>query len=524
MADKAISELTLLDETPAANDVVAIVDTSEDETKKITPANLHGGYVTDGELTTHEADTSTHGVSEIDGTTERDAAIAVHAALDTGTHGVGASTVESATGSQAKVDTHAADTSTHGVSEVDGTTERDAAIAVHDALTTGTHGVGASTVESTAGSQSKVDTHAADTSTHGVSEVDGVAERDSAISSHASDTSTHGVSEVDGVTERNAAIGSHSADTTSVHGITDTSDLGLLSGNVNQFADITSAGADIEDAVTKKHAEAHPIASHSDTTATGPELDELSDGSETTLHSHAEGGTTDDYSDISANDAATDVTGAELEELTDGSETTKHTHADQGTTDDYSGISANDAATDVTGAQLEELTDASETTLHSHAEGGTTDDHADISANDAATDVTGAQLETLSDGSNADSLHTHNKLKIANKAITIEDPDATEDLTMFFTDDAITVNQIAAVLTGSSTPSVTYTIRHGTDRSAAGAEVVTSGSTVTSVSTGDIVISFNDATIVADSWVWLETTAQSGTVTSMNVTVRYTVD
>lgn len=32
---------------------------------------------------------------------------------------------------------------------------------------------------------------------------------------------------------------------------------------------------------------AHTIASHSDTTGTGPELDELTDGSETALHSHA---------------------------------------------------------------------------------------------------------------------------------------------------------------------------------------------------------------------------------------------
>ncbi len=73
------------------------------------------------------------------------------------------------------------------------------------------------------------------------------------------------------------------------------------------------------------------------------------------------------HSDISTNDAATDVTGAELEELTDASETTLHSHAEGGTTDDHADISANDAATDVTGAELEELTDASETTLHSHA-------------------------------------------------------------------------------------------------------------------------------------------------------------
>jgi hypothetical protein len=35
-----------------------------------------------------------------------------------------------------------------------------------------------------------------------------------------------------------------------------------------------------------------------------------------------------DYTHITGNDGATDVTAAELEELTDGSETTKHSHAD----------------------------------------------------------------------------------------------------------------------------------------------------------------------------------------------------
>ena len=38
------------------------------------------------------------------------------------------------------------------------------------------------------------------------------------------------------------------------------------------------------------HPEVHTIASHSDTAATGAELEELTDGGETTLHSHAGGG------------------------------------------------------------------------------------------------------------------------------------------------------------------------------------------------------------------------------------------
>ena len=110
------------------------------------------------------------------------------------------------------------------------------------------------------------------------------------------------------------------------------------------------------------------------------------------------------------------------------------------------------------------------------------------------------------------------------KAMSVESPTSSEDLTMFFTDDAITVTQMNAVLRGSSTPSVTWTIRHNSDRNATGAEVVTSGTTTTSTTTGSEVTSFNDETIPAGSWVWLETTAQSGTVDELNVTIEYTRD
>jgi len=64
-----------------------------------------------------------------------------------------------------------------------------------------------------------------------------------------------------------SAVIAHEADTTNVHGITDTSDLALKSGNVNQFADITSAGADIESAVSLKHAIQHAIDSGTDHTS-----------------------------------------------------------------------------------------------------------------------------------------------------------------------------------------------------------------------------------------------------------------
>ena len=56
----------------------------------------------------------------------------------------------------------------------------------------------------------------------------------------------------------------------------------------NPTVDATHAGS-------AHHAEAHTIPSHSDTTATGAELEELTDGSQTALHSHAGSGPTTVY-------------------------------------------------------------------------------------------------------------------------------------------------------------------------------------------------------------------------------------
>lgn len=50
-----------------------------------------------------------------------------------------------------------------------------------------------------------------------------------------------------------AELNTHADTTINVHGIVDTSDLAYKSSSLNQFADITSSGADIEDAVTKRH-------------------------------------------------------------------------------------------------------------------------------------------------------------------------------------------------------------------------------------------------------------------------------
>jgi len=151
-----------------------------------------------------------------------------------------------------------------------------------------------------------------------------------------------------------------------------------------------------------------------------------------------------------------------------------------------------------------------------------------IPIGDGATDpvlatLTGAGTVSITNGPG--SITVTGKAKDVNPTLTVENPDASEDISMFFTNRAITVTEMRAVLIGSATPSVTWTVRHfATDRNNAGNEVVTSGTVTTSTTAGSDVTSFNDATIPADSFVWFETTAKSGTVTEISVTVIYDVD
>lgn len=111
-------------------------------------------------------------------------------------------------------------------------------------------------------------------------------------------------------------------------------------------------------------------------------------------------------------------------------------------------------------------------------------------------------------------------VKQQSKSITIPDPTNAEDLTLFFANEALTITKMVAVVRGS-TPSATWTIRKGSDRSATGTEVVTSGTTTTSATSGSVVTSFDSAGITADDFVWLETTATSGTVDELHVTIYF---
>lgn len=111
---------------------------------------------------------------------------------------------------------------------------------------------------------------------------------------------------------------------------------------------------------------------------------------------------------------------------------------------------------------------------------------------------------------------------ISSRSITVESPSASEDISIFYTDVAITISKIVFIITGAT--SVTTTIRHHTDRSNAGNEVVTGGTVVNSTTTGNVVTTFNDETIPANSFIWLKTTALSGTPTSLTAILFYRQD
>lgn len=106
------------------------------------------------------------------------------------------------------------------------------------------------------------------------------------------------------------------------------------------------------------------------------------------------------------------------------------------------------------------------------------------------------------------------------KSITVESPTSGDDITMFFTDVALTVTQINLVSTGTS-PSTVWTLKTATDRSATGTTIHTG--TTTSL-TGQEITAITADAIGAGAYVWLELGTSTGTDVSVHLTITYTED
>lgn len=108
---------------------------------------------------------------------------------------------------------------------------------------------------------------------------------------------------------------------------------------------------------------------------------------------------------------------------------------------------------------------------------------------------------------------------VSPRSISIEAPTATENVTLFYTFEALTVTGLAGVIRGGT--SVNYTVRYDGSRAGTGTELVTGGLTADSTTTGNITTTFTNDTIPANSFVWIETTAVTGAVQELSVSLRY---
>jgi hypothetical protein len=104
------------------------------------------------------------------------------------------------------------------------------------------------------------------------------------------------------------------------------------------------------------------------------------------------------------------------------------------------------------------------------------------------------------------------------KSISIPTPRLGDDFTLFRADSDVTLTNVVGVLQGSSSPSVTFVLRYALDRTATGT-LATVSTAVTSTTTGTVV-PVQQMPIPADSFVWMEVTAVSGSVSELNITLE----
>jgi len=86
---------------------------------------------------------------------------------------------------------------------------------------------------------------------------------------------------------------------------------------------------------------------------------------------------------------------------------------------------------------------------------------------------------------------------------------------------SLTISRIDAVLTGGTSPSVSFSLRHGADVSAAGTAVTSTPMTVSSTTTGATTTNLLNPQLPDDHWLWLEITSVSGSPAALSVVVAF---
>lgn len=110
------------------------------------------------------------------------------------------------------------------------------------------------------------------------------------------------------------------------------------------------------------------------------------------------------------------------------------------------------------------------------------------------------------------------------KSISVESPSSSESITLFSTNQAITITRVDAVVRGTS-PTVTFQVYHNTSRTITTTTLFSATQTESSTGTPTQYTSFvgGDATMAADEVAWLATTNTTGTVNEFALTIYYTL-
>jgi hypothetical protein len=109
------------------------------------------------------------------------------------------------------------------------------------------------------------------------------------------------------------------------------------------------------------------------------------------------------------------------------------------------------------------------------------------------------------------------------KDITITSPTATENESFFYTPVAITVEAVRGILLGT-TPSVTFTINYGSSRGTATGTIVASNTfdnADANYNTTGFAHTLNTTAIPAGSYIWITTSAVSGTIDNFNLNLQF---
>ncbi len=106
------------------------------------------------------------------------------------------------------------------------------------------------------------------------------------------------------------------------------------------------------------------------------------------------------------------------------------------------------------------------------------------------------------------------------QVVWLASPQANDRRILLRAPQGLTISRVDAVLTGGTSPSVSFSLRHGADVSAAGTAATSDPITAISTTSGSGSTSFQSPEIAEGHWLWLQVTAASGSPTGLSVSIE----